>query len=30
MNKRLVRSSPMAHLRILMKDVAHLLGIIRA
>ena len=30
MNKRLVRSSPLAHLRILMKDVAHLLGIIRA
>lgn len=30
MNKRLVRSSPLAHLRILMKDVAHLLGVIRA
>ena len=26
MNKRLVRSRPMAHLRIFVKDVAHLLG----
>ena len=29
MNKRLVRSSPVAHLRILVKDVAHLLGMVR-
>lgn len=28
MNKRLVRASPVAHLRILVKDVAHLLGIV--
>jgi geranylgeranyl reductase len=30
MNKRLVRRRPMAHLRILMKDLAHLLGLARA
>jgi len=29
MNKRLVRKKPMAHLRILAKDVAHLLGLAR-
>ena len=29
MNKRLVRSRPMAHLRIFFKDVAHLLGLAR-
>lgn len=28
MNKRLVRASPVAHMRILVKDVAHLLGIV--
>ena len=27
--KKLVRSSPMAHLRIFVKDMAHLLGIVR-
>ena len=27
--KKLVRSSPMAHLRIFLKDMAHLLGIVR-
>jgi geranylgeranyl diphosphate/geranylgeranyl-bacteriochlorophyllide a reductase len=30
MNKRLVRSKPMAHVRIFFKDVAHLLGLVRA
>jgi geranylgeranyl reductase len=30
MNKRLVRRKPMAHLRIFVKDVAHLLGFARA
>ena len=30
MNKALVRRRPMAHLRILMKDIAHLLGFARA
>ena len=30
MHKRLVRSDPMAHLRIFLKDTAHLLGIARA
>ena len=30
MNKRLVRRKPMAHLRILIKDIAHLLGFARA
>lgn len=29
MNKRLVRADPMAHLRIFMKDMAHLLGFAR-
>jgi geranylgeranyl reductase len=29
MNKRLVRRKPMAHLRIFVKDVAHLLGLAR-
>lgn len=29
MNKRLVRRKPMAHLRIFMKDMAHLLGLVR-
>ena len=28
-NKQLVRSSPMAHVRIFFKDMAHLLGIVR-
>jgi geranylgeranyl reductase len=28
-NKQLVRKSPMAHLRIFVKDMAHLLGIAR-
>jgi geranylgeranyl reductase len=28
-NKKLVRQSPMAHLRIFVKDMAHLLGIAR-
>ncbi len=30
MNKRLVRSRPMAHARIFFKDMAHLLGLVRA
>ncbi len=30
MNKRLVRSDPMAHARIFLKDMAHLLGLARA
>jgi geranylgeranyl reductase len=30
MHKRLVRARPMAHLRIFLKDVAHLLGLARA
>ena len=30
MNKRLVRRRPMAHLRIFVKDMAHLLGLVRA
>ena len=30
MHKKLVRSDPMAHLRIFLKDTAHLLGIARA
>jgi geranylgeranyl reductase len=30
MNKRLVRSKPMAHVRIFFKDMAHLLGLVRA
>lgn len=30
MNKELVRRRPMAHLRILLKDIAHLLGFARA
>lgn len=30
MHKRLVRARPMAHLRILLKDLAHLLGLVRA
>lgn len=30
MNKRMVRRKPMAHLRILVKDIAHLLGFARA
>ncbi len=30
MHKRLVRSDPLAHLRIFFKDVAHLLGLVRA
>ena len=30
MNKRLVRSKPMAHVRIFLKDMAHLLGLERA
>ncbi|WP_088280069.1 geranylgeranyl diphosphate reductase [Ideonella sp. A 288] len=30
MNKRLVRSRPMAHVRIFFKDMAHLLGLVRA
>ena len=30
MNKRLVRRKPMAHLRIFLKDLAHLLGFVRA
>ena len=29
MNKRLVRANPVAHMRILVKDVAHLLGMVR-
>ena len=27
--KKLVRQSPMAHVRIFLKDMAHLLGIVR-
>jgi geranylgeranyl diphosphate/geranylgeranyl-bacteriochlorophyllide a reductase len=30
MNKRLVRKKPMAHVRIFFKDMAHLLGMVRA
>lgn len=30
LHKRLVRAAPMAHLRIFAKDVAHLLGLVRA
>jgi geranylgeranyl reductase len=30
MNKRLVRKRPMAHVRIFFKDMAHLLGLVRA
>jgi geranylgeranyl reductase len=30
MNKRLVRSRPLAHVRIFFKDMAHLLGLVRA
>jgi geranylgeranyl reductase len=30
MHKKLVRAKPMTHLRIFMKDMAHLLGIVRA
>jgi geranylgeranyl reductase len=30
MNKRLVRRRPMAHVRIFFKDMAHLLGLVRA
>ena len=30
MNKRLVRSSPLAHMRIFWKNVAHLTGVVRA
>jgi geranylgeranyl reductase len=30
MNKRMVRRKPMAHLRILVKDIAHLLGLAKA
>ena len=30
MNKRLVRKRPMAHVRIFFKDVAHLLGLVKA
>ena len=30
MNKRLVRARPLAHLRIFFKDMAHLLGLVRA
>jgi geranylgeranyl reductase len=29
MNKELVRSDPLAHLRIFLKDTAHLLGLAR-
>ena len=29
MNKRLVRKRPMAHVRIFLKDMAHLLGLVR-
>jgi geranylgeranyl reductase len=29
MNKRLVRARPMAHVRIFLKDMAHLLGLAR-
>ena len=30
MNKKLVRKRPMAHVRIFFKDMAHLLGLVRA
>jgi geranylgeranyl reductase len=30
MNKRLTRANPMAHVRIFFKDLAHLLGLVRA
>jgi geranylgeranyl diphosphate/geranylgeranyl-bacteriochlorophyllide a reductase len=30
MHKRLVRAQPMAHVRIFLKDMAHLLGLVRA
>lgn len=30
MNKKLVRKKPMAHIRIFFKDLAHLLGLVRA
>jgi geranylgeranyl reductase len=30
MHKRLVRAKPLAHMRIFVKDVAHLLGLVRA
>ena len=30
MNKELVRKRPMAHVRIFFKDMAHLLGLVRA
>jgi geranylgeranyl reductase len=30
MHKKLVRAKPMAHLRIFMKDMAHLIGLVRA
>ncbi len=29
MNKELVRSDPMAHVRIFFKDIGHLLGVAR-
>ena len=30
MNKQLVRARPLAHVRIFFKDMAHLLGLVRA
>ena len=30
MNKKLVRSKPVAHARIFLKDLAHLFGLARA
>jgi geranylgeranyl reductase len=30
MNKKIKRADPMAHVRIFMKDVAHLLGLVSA
>jgi geranylgeranyl reductase len=30
MHKKLARKKPMAHVRIFFKDVAHLLGLVRA
>jgi hypothetical protein len=30
MNKRMVRQKPMAHFKILVKDIAHLLGFAKA
>ena len=30
MHKRLVRAKPLAHARIFLKDMAHLLGLVRA